>query len=82
MIINLANSNRKFLKITEENYDKIVGTGLGDFNKNQIGMYLVKQGDYWYLATEENWLKSKARYETRKAIQSQINNLRSQLQEI
>lgn len=82
MVINLANSNRKFLKITEENYDKIVGTGLGDFNENQIGMYLVKQGDYWYLATEENWLKSKARYEARKAIQSQINNLRSQLQEI
>ena len=82
MIINLAYSDKKFLKITEENYDKIVGTGLGDFNENQIGMYLVKLGDYLYIATEENWLKSKARYEARKAIQSQINNLRSQLQEI
>ena len=58
MIINLAYSDKKFLKITEENYDKIVGTGLGDFNENQIGMYLVKLGDYLYIATEENWLKS------------------------
>lgn len=82
MIINLAHSDKRFLKITEENYDKIVGTGLGDFNENQIGMYLVKQGDYWYLATEENWLKSKARYEARKTIQSQINSLQNQLQEI
>ena len=81
-MINLAQSDKRFLKITKETYDKIVGTGLGDFNENQIGMYLVQVNDYWYLATEENWLKSKARYEARKDIQSQINNLRSQLQEI
>lgn len=60
--INCMNTAKRFYEITEDNYNKLFGHGLGAFNKNQIGMFLVKENNgYWYLATRENWFKSRVR---------------------